>query len=149
SEDTTVIVLENDLYRRTAREKVDAALAAKHLIVLDHLESATVQRAEVVLPAATFAEGDGTLVNNEGRAQRFYQVMSDKLQFVAGSGGESPAHTQESWRWLRDTIEATGQEDAESWSNLDKIDRALASELPVFGPIMNIAPPSDFRIAGQ
>ncbi len=30
----------------------------------------------MVLPAATFAEADGTLVNNEGRAQHFYQVFT-------------------------------------------------------------------------
>ena len=29
----------------------------------------------MVFPAATFAEASGTLVNNEGRAQRFYEVF--------------------------------------------------------------------------
>jgi NADH-quinone oxidoreductase subunit G len=135
SESTTVIVLENDLYRRSDREKIDAALdKAKQVIVLDHLKSETARKADVVLPAATFAEGDGTLVNNEGRAQRFYQV------FVAQDG------IQESWRWLRDI---NNREGAESWTNLDEIDSALTSELPVFAPILKIAPPADFRIADQ
>ncbi len=72
----TVVVLENDLYRRAAAQDVDAFLwGAKHLIVLDHLENATSLKAEVALPAATFAESDGTLVNNEARAQRFFQVF--------------------------------------------------------------------------
>jgi NADH-quinone oxidoreductase subunit G len=31
--------------------------------------------ANLVLPAASFAESDGTLVNQEGRAQRFFQVF--------------------------------------------------------------------------
>ncbi len=163
SEDTTVIVLENDLYRRADRAKVDAALtAAQHVIVLDHLESATVRKADVVLPAATFAEGDGTLVNNEGRAQRFYQVTSVRqtVEFVDDASGrqdslpyndklKSVGHLQESWRWLREVIEAVDREGGESWSNLDEIDRALASELPVFAPITKIAPPADFRIADQ
>ena len=73
----TVIVLENDLYRRGEAESVKEFLSrTKHLIVIDHLEHACLQQAEVVLPAGTFAEADGTLVNNEGRAQRFFQVMS-------------------------------------------------------------------------
>jgi len=29
----------------------------------------------VVFPAGSFAESDGTFVNNEGRAQRFFQVF--------------------------------------------------------------------------
>ncbi|MCF5022007.1 NADH-quinone oxidoreductase subunit NuoG, partial [Pseudomonas lactis] len=71
-----IVVLENDLYTRTAAAKVDAALnAAKVLIVADHQKTATSDRADLVLPAATFAEGDGTLVSQEGRAQRFFQVF--------------------------------------------------------------------------
>lgn len=67
-----VVVLENDLYRRTDAARVDAALAAaKVVIVADHQQTATTAKAHLVLPAASFAEGDGTLVSQEGRAQRF------------------------------------------------------------------------------
>ncbi|MCZ7019300.1 molybdopterin-dependent oxidoreductase, partial [Salmonella enterica] len=53
-----IVVLENDLYTRTDAAKVDAALdAAKVLIVADHQKTATSERADLVLPAATFAEG--------------------------------------------------------------------------------------------
>lgn len=56
-----IVVLENDLYTRTDAAKVDAALnAAKVLIVADHQKTATSDRADLVLPAASFAEGDGT-----------------------------------------------------------------------------------------
>jgi NADH-quinone oxidoreductase subunit G len=159
SENATVIVLENDLYRRGDRAKLDAALAvAKHVIVIDHLDSETVQKAGFVLPAATFAESDGTFVNNEGRAQRFYQVLSDKPQFGSDSHGESFGRSdklrsvgvvKESWRWLKDLIKATDRSDAGRWTNLDEIDSALVSALPVFAPILKIAPPADFRIVGQ
>jgi NADH-quinone oxidoreductase subunit G len=135
---SSVIVLENDLYRRADRGKVDAALdAAKHIVAIDHLENATTTKADLILPAATFAEGDGTFVNNEGRAQRFYQVLAPK------------GDIQESWRWLREPVRAIDRGDAESWSNLDQVDLALASELPVFAPILKIAPPANFRIVGQ
>ena len=66
---------------------MDALLgAARHVIVLDHLAHATTAKAEVVLPAATFAEADGTLVNNEGRAQRFFQVF-DPGAATSGKAG--------------------------------------------------------------
>ncbi len=72
----TLIVLENDLYRRDTAEAVDGALRSiKHLVVIDHSSSATTAAAEILLPGTTFAESQGTLVNNEGRAQRFFEVM--------------------------------------------------------------------------
>ena len=74
AEADTVIILENDLYRRLPAPVVDKFLARfQHVVVLDHLETATTAKAELVLPAATFAEGDGTLVSSEGRAQRFFR----------------------------------------------------------------------------
>ena len=74
AEADTVIILENDLYRRLPAPVVDKFLARfQHVVVLDHLETATTAKAELVLPAATFAEGDGTLVSSEGRTQRFFR----------------------------------------------------------------------------
>jgi NADH-quinone oxidoreductase subunit G len=131
----TVIVLENDLYRRAGAATIDALFdAAAHVIALDHLENPTTRRAEIVLPAATFAESAGTLVNNEGRAQRFFQVM--------------PPHdnVRESWRWLRDLMGAAGFEDSRGWQSLDDVTAALAEALPVFGPVPHVAPPAGFRV---
>jgi len=54
----------------------DALLrGAAHVVAIDHLATATTDRAELVLPAAAFAECTGTLVNNEGRAQRSFQEI--------------------------------------------------------------------------
>ncbi len=47
---------------------------SESLIVADHQRTATMDHANLVLPAASFAESDGTLVSQEGRAQRFFQV---------------------------------------------------------------------------
>src|SRR6185312_10499429 len=89
--DATVIVLENDLYRQIPKKVADEFLeSAAHVVVLDSVESETTARAELLLPAGTFAESEGTLVSNEGRAQRFFQVFP--------SGDE----VRESWRWLGD-----------------------------------------------
>ena len=94
------IILENDLYRRADQALVDLFLdGGKPVILLDHLEQATALKADMLLPAGTFAETDGTLVNNEGRAQRFYQV------FVPDGD------CQESWRWIRDLARASHRPD--------------------------------------
>ena len=74
----TVVVLENDLYRRADAAAVDAMLRrARHVLVIDHQHTATAAKANLVLPSATFAEAAGTLVNNEGRAQRGYALLID------------------------------------------------------------------------
>jgi len=132
----TVIILENDLFRRADDERVTNFLdRCEHVIVLDHLLTRTAGKAEVVLPAATFAESEGTLVNNEGRAQRSFRV------FVA------EGEVRESWRWLRDVM--LGSRRFAPWPTFDDVVSAMADELPVFRPAAEIAPPPGFRIAGQ
>ena len=91
----TVLVLENDLYRRAPRATVDTALSNKTLLVIDHQMHETAQRAKLLLPAATLFESDGTLVNYETRAQRYFQVF-DPSYYDAGN------EVRESWRWLQD-----------------------------------------------
>jgi len=133
----TVIVLENDLYRRASSQDVDAFLRdAKHLIVLDHLVNTTSAEAELALPAGTFAESDGTLINNEARAQRFFQVFVSQLGI------------QESWRWLRDAMVAAGRREFAAWENIDNVINAIVAELPALAPITNAAPSASFRMAG-
>ncbi len=135
----TLVILENDLYRRAPASTADALLqAAKTVIVIDHIETATTQHADIVLPAATFAEGDGTLVSQEGRAQRFIQV------FVQPQG-----EVQESWRWLGNIQAESGGDGARSWQNLDHILQALSQALPEFALVMEIAPPENTRFVNQ
>jgi len=129
-----LVVVENDLYRRASARDVDRLLrAVPHLIVIDHTATATGVRAEAVLPAATFAEGDGTLVNAEGRAQRFYQVLL------------SEKDVQESWRWVRDLLTAAGRPEGEHWASLDDITGELAQAVPLLAPVRDLASPPDFR----
>jgi len=134
----TVIVLENDLYRRADADVVNAIFgAAKHIIVIDHLTTATSDRAELILPAATFAEASGTVVNNEGRAQRFYRIFTPT------------GDVRDSWRWVQEVMDAAGNAATGGWQRLDDIVSALAEALPVFGPVLRAAPTADFRLIGS
>ena len=123
----TVIVLENDLYRRAPAAEVDSFLkAAAHVIVLDHLTNPTTEKAELVLPAGTFAESDGTFISSEGRAQRFFQV------FVPQND------VSESWRWLN----------PDHWHGLDDVLEAMSKAFPELAAVRKAAPSAAFRIAG-
>ncbi|BBU82336.1 hypothetical protein EIMP300_37360 [Escherichia coli] len=63
-----VVVLENDLHRHASATRVNAALAKAPLVmVVDHQRTAIMENAHLVLSAASFAESDGTVINNEGR----------------------------------------------------------------------------------
>jgi NADH-quinone oxidoreductase subunit G len=49
------------------------------LAASDWLPTRLIERAEIVLPATSWVEMDGTYINNEGRAQRFKQIMQPGL----------------------------------------------------------------------
>jgi len=135
----TLIVLENDLYRRASKARVDAALAkVPNLIVLDHSATSTVTKARIVLPSATVFEGDGTFVSQEGRAQRHFQVF-DPTYYK--KDGDKAIGTLESWRWLS-LAHGTG------WDQLDHATAACATAIPALAGIEDAAPGASFRING-
>lgn len=137
-----IVVLENDLYTRTDAAKVDAALsAAKVVIVADHQKTATGDRAHLVLPAASFAEGDGTLISQEGRAQRFFQVFDPTYL-------DASILVHEGWRWLH-ALRATLLNKPVDWTLLDHVTAACAASTPQLAAIINAAPSASFRIKGM
>ncbi|MGW8323090.1 MAG: molybdopterin-dependent oxidoreductase, partial [Thermodesulfobacteriota bacterium] len=134
----TAIVLENDLYRRAEQGVVDAFLRnVPHLVVIDHIPTTSMTNAELVLPAATFAEADGSLVSNEGRVQRFFRVIPPQGEI------------RESWRWIRDAISHAGRPEGSRWGTFDDIVASIQQALPSFSRIGAAAPPATFRIAGM
>ena len=132
-----LVVVENDLYRRLPAAVIDAALAKSTLIVLDHQMTPTAQRAQVLLPAATVPEGDGSFVNFEGRIQRFFQTF-DPAYYNRGVA------TAESWRWL-DRLRSG----AAARENLDEVIAEVEAALPQFKGISAAAPDASFRIKGM
>ncbi|RAW00307.1 NADH-quinone oxidoreductase subunit NuoG [Pseudochryseolinea flava] len=134
----TLILLENDLFRHGSFAEVGDFLArCKNVIVLDHTKSDSTDRASVVIPAGTFAESDGIIVNNEGRAQRFFQVY------------ESTESIQESWRWIINIGKTLQHPKLQTWQNFEDISKAMASEEPMLQNIDEVNPAVDFRIVGQ
>ncbi len=137
-----VIVMENDLYRHAPKASVDAALSnAANVIVVDHQRTATSDRAGLILSTASFAESDGTVVNQEGRAQRFFQVYdpayyNDSVQML------------ESWRWLH-SLQSTIRSREVDWTQLDHVIDACVQALPQLAAIKDAAPDASFRIRGQ
>ena len=121
-----LIVLENDLYRRASKVQIDALFAAvPSLLVLDHSRTPTTNQAQGVLPAASFAEGDGSYINSEGRAQRAFQVHQPDNEIA------------ESWRWLqRIAVRA----ERPLGNTLDELLSLLAEHRPDLAGVREAAP---------
>ena len=84
-----IVILENDLQRRLQESELDALLSGKALVIsMDILENNTLAGSDMVLPVASYAESQGTLINSEGRAQRYYPVYEPALERLS------------SWQWL-------------------------------------------------
>jgi NADH-quinone oxidoreductase subunit G len=137
-----LVVLENDLYRHAPKANVDAALdTTANVIVVDHQHTATLEKAGLVLSTASFAESDGTSINHEGRAQRFFQVYDPSYY-------DDSVVMLESWRWLHSLHSAVESRHID-WTQLDHVIDATVAALPQLKGIKDAAPDASFRIRGQ
>lgn len=131
----TLVILESDLYRKATTESVNHLFErSRQIIVLDHLENETTSHADLLLPAATFAESEGTFVNSEGRAQRYYKALPDAGQ-VKGS-----------WQWLNEIIKIKDPHQAVVWNHFDDVFSAMVMSLQAFSNLLNYTPRADFRM---
>lgn len=128
----TLIVLENDLHRRVPTGKLESTLGkAKNIIALDCIETNVTRRAGIVLPVSAYIESDGNFVNNECRAQRFYQVFVPK-------GDIKPA-----WLAIQDLMGSEAM-------LFDALVSQIAQALPQFNGIIETGLPATWRNqAGQ
>ncbi|WP_429074268.1 NADH-quinone oxidoreductase subunit NuoG [Aeromonas veronii] len=141
-EGLALVTLENDLYRRAPRNRVDAALARlQHLLVIDHQATPTANKADLVLPAASFAEADGTLVNMEGRAQRFFQVYAPAFY-------NADIQVREGWRWLA-ALQGAIERKPLRWQNFDQVNHDCATSNPLLATMLEAAPNAGLRIRGM
>ncbi|GGB00560.1 NADH-quinone oxidoreductase subunit NuoG [Puia dinghuensis] len=134
----TAIILEADIYRTVAEKEADAFFdACKHIIVLDSMHNRTTQKAHALLPAAAFAETDGTIINYEARAQQYFQVLAPQQDIRA------------SWKWLGKLKGLRAAAGNGQQVHPDEILQQLEQALPAFKGISRVAPSPDFRVHGQ
>ncbi len=130
------IVIENDLSKHLSQVELNKWLAdTKQLVVLDSLDNPLSDQSDLVLPAATFAEAEGTYINYEGRAQRSFGAFKPK-------GDISPA-----WSWLLEL--AHGQGLLAEANHIDDLLHLMATTEPDLAMVVNAAPDAAFRANGQ
>ena len=96
--------------------------------------------ADIVLSAASFAEGDSTVVSQEGRAQRFYQVMT---QATTSLNMRSKNHGV-GYMLLRQVLKVK----AVDWTLLDDVIDDIVKMFQCLKPIQDVAPDAGYRVHG-
>ena len=118
-----VIVVGDELFSSVADdpEKVAALRKARFLAVCARTANALTRAADVVLPAASLAEKEGTFTNVEGRVQRFERAFLPKPPVRA------------TWELLLMLATTLGWGDR-NWTPADLL-AAIAKEVPDYGDI--------------
>ncbi|MGE6341206.1 NADH-quinone oxidoreductase subunit NuoG [Psychrobacter immobilis] len=135
-----VVVAENQLTDAIDANKLTQLLTDKTVIALDHQLLDWHKDVDIVLPAASFAEADGTLISAEGRAQRFFQVYDNEYYHPMSS-------IKEGWRWIHAVHSSIEGRDVD-WTQLDDVINALIATHPKLAGIKGAAPEADYRITG-
>lgn len=134
-----IIFMEYDLYRYLAKCDCDILLKNKNNILsIDHQYTETYKNSTLAFPCVNFSESSGTVINFEGRAQRFFQVY-DPL-FI-----DNKNCLYESWKWLH-LIKCKFLNKEISWFNLDDVIYAYSNKYPIFKKIKKSLPNANFRI---
>jgi NADH-quinone oxidoreductase subunit G len=97
---------------------------------------ATALKADLVIPSAVYAESAGTIVNHEGRAQRYYSA--------------SPARdpVKENWQWITGLMNLAGR-NVHLWQKFDEVVDSLVKAYPVFAGIKNQMPDAGFKFYNE
>ncbi|MFA5463125.1 MAG: NADH-quinone oxidoreductase subunit NuoG [Dysgonamonadaceae bacterium] len=135
----SLIILENDLYRKAPEQEIDQTLKSfKNIIAIDSLMNSTTRKADYLLPAGTIYESDGHLVNNEGRVQRFYKVFV-KEEGEVRSGQE----------WVQMLSENIDTDPLAGLKNIFDYCKAIEKEYDIFKGLADNVIPLNFREGAQ
>lgn len=140
---SSLIILENDLYNYANSTLIHKALKkVNYVIVLDHQKSLIQDQADLILSSTSFAESNGTVINYEGRAQRFFKLYDPQSY-------NKDVIILESWRWLYLIHDVYVGNVRKKHLNIDYVINSVISQFPHLKGIKKSAPGASFRIHGQ
>ncbi|MFT7560041.1 MAG: NADH-quinone oxidoreductase subunit G [Flavobacteriales bacterium] len=146
----SAIVLQNDLYHHAEPSLVDDFLTKlTTTVALSQIHNRVTAKADSVFPASSFVETEGTLVNNEARAQRYFSVFSN----------DNPS-LKDNWFTITSLARALITKQGEAHlsaavnqlANIQTFDDVVdltAASHPLLRPWDKVAPSAKFRIAGM
>jgi len=140
----SIFILENDLYYWLTKKTVDSFFKKiRNIVVLDHQQTNTIKKANLVFPVCNFYESSGTVINYESRAQRFFKTY--KTNFY-----NSNTEIHESWKWLSTIRHEYLEIDKKTNKiNLDVLTKNLSKHSKYFCNLEKFFPNSHTKIFGQ
>lgn len=137
-----IIFMEYDLYRFISAHECDFLLKNKEKIMtLDHQCTETYKKSGLTFPSTNFTESSGTIINFEGRAQRFFQAYDPSFY-------DKNNCMLDSWKWLH-FIKSKIDHVEVSWFVLDDVINAYIKQYTILKKIKTKELDSSFRIYGQ
>ncbi|CAL4042521.1 NADH-quinone oxidoreductase subunit G [Buchnera aphidicola (Anoecia corni)] len=138
----TLIIMENNLYHWMTKNTIDLIFKkVKTILVLDHQKTTTLKQANLVFPSSNSFESSGTVVNYEGRAQRFFKTYSAKFL-------NKKNKAKESWKWIYKIYNKINKNTIHDIS-LDKITKLYSSFSSYFTPLEQMLPTANTKIFEQ
>ncbi|WP_367670659.1 NADH-quinone oxidoreductase subunit NuoG [Sodalis-like secondary symbiont of Drepanosiphum platanoidis] len=138
----SLVILENDLYYHQTKSYINNFLSKiKNIIILDHLKTKTYKKGTLNFSVANFAESSGTVINYEGRAQRFFKCLdyypyNKKIKIL------------ESWKLLN-LININFLKKNNFYKNLDEIINKISSNIKNLKKLKNVSLSSNILFNGQ
>ncbi|QJC35837.1 NADH-quinone oxidoreductase subunit NuoG [Enterobacteriaceae endosymbiont of Donacia sparganii] len=134
----TIIVMENDLYFYEEKNKLNSFLKKiPNIIVLDHILTKTMKKANIILPVSNFMESSGTVINNECRAQRFFQVYKPSFY-------DKNNDRKASWKWIYKIYAKLNNLNKNI--TLDEVIKKCEKYIPILDGISLAAPASTYKV---
>ncbi|CAL4319369.1 NADH-quinone oxidoreductase subunit NuoG [Buchnera aphidicola] len=138
----SVIILENDLYRHSLKSKLDFFLKnSLKVIVIDHQFTKTMKKSNFILPSCNFFESSGTVINNEMRSQKFFQVYKPSFY-------KKKNYIKCGWIWLKKIFNKF-KEKKIFWNYTHDVLKHCISKISDFKNSNFSSPNSKFRIFNQ
>ncbi|QJC30101.1 NADH-quinone oxidoreductase subunit NuoG [Enterobacteriaceae endosymbiont of Plateumaris sericea] len=135
----TLIIMENDLYFQEEKNKLNNIFKKiSNIIVMDHQYTDTMKKATIILPSASFFESSGTVINNESRAQRFFQAYNPVFY-------NKKIQVKSSWKWISELKYKINNKKLNSII-LDEIIKNCEKNIPILNGISKAAPKADYKI---
>ncbi|QJC35006.1 molybdopterin-dependent oxidoreductase [Enterobacteriaceae endosymbiont of Donacia piscatrix] len=134
----TIFIMENDLYFYENKNILNNFFKnIPNIIVLDHVLTRTMKKANVILPVTNFMENSGTVINNECRAQRFFQVYNPSFY-------NKNNDRRSSWKWIYEIYAKLNNLNKKI--TLDKIIKKCEKYVPILNGISLAAPPATYKV---
>ncbi|BGI51354.1 MAG: NADH-quinone oxidoreductase subunit NuoG [Buchnera aphidicola (Ceratovacuna japonica)] len=138
----SIILIENDLYRLISKNIIEKILKKNNkIIVLDYINTNSMKKFTLSLPINSFLERTGTIVNYEGRAQKYFKLFDKKYY-------NKLSIRMDAWKWISKIYYKIKKKKSRC-NNLNNIINLCIKDIPDFEGIQNTSPRYNFKISGQ